>query len=161
MEIDEGVRGKNLEIDRRGWKRKRKRKVTESHDFLFRWPVEPRLLGLTPWGQLSAIDSPASYTPDMPSHAKHRVTSIFARMSADTRAILHTTVTERVRRSSPGTQTPANVWRVLAYILVARVPPTSRMASVPSDTLLLRQSMKTAVYGATSITHDQGYHRER
>ena len=91
MEIDEGARGKNVEIDRRGWKRK----VTESHDFLFRWPVEPRLLGLTPWGQLSAIDSPASYTPDMPSHAKHRVTPIFARTSADTRAILHTTVAER------------------------------------------------------------------
>lgn len=54
-----------------------KRKAS-SHDFLFRWAVGPRLLALTPRGQLSDIDSPASYMPDMLSHAKHRVISIFA-----------------------------------------------------------------------------------
>lgn len=48
-----------------------------SHDFLFHWAVGPRLLALTPRGQLSDIDSPASYMPDMLSHAKHRVISIF------------------------------------------------------------------------------------
>lgn len=41
-------------------------------------PIGPRLLALTPRGQLSDIDSPASYMPDMLSHAKHRVISIFA-----------------------------------------------------------------------------------
>lgn len=54
------------------------RKKESSHDFLFRWAVGPRLLALTPRGQLSDIDSPASYMPDMLSHAKHRVISIFA-----------------------------------------------------------------------------------
>jgi len=53
------------------------RKKESSHDFLFRWAVGPRLLALTPWGQLSDIDSPALYMPDMLSHAKHRVISIF------------------------------------------------------------------------------------
>lgn len=56
-----------------GWRKKK-----SSHDFLFRWAVGPRLLALTQRGQLSDIDSPASYMPDMLSHAKHRVSSIFA-----------------------------------------------------------------------------------
>jgi len=55
-----------------------RKKKESSHDFLFRWAVGPRLLVLTLWGQLSDIDSPASYMPDMLSHAKHRVISIFA-----------------------------------------------------------------------------------
>ena len=114
--------------------------------------METRLLALTPWGQLSAIDSPASYTPDIPSHAKHRVISIFvgrygryecdASRSPGVRCVLvHDHVHSRGER--------------LPHHRRSHISQTSPMASLQSDTLLLRQSMKFPVYGQPLTTFDQ------
>lgn len=113
--------------------------------------MKTRLLALTPWGQLSAIDSPASYTPDIPSHAKHRVISIFVRMSVDTSAmhrspgvrcvLVHDHVHSRRER--------------LPHHRRSHFSQTGPMASLQSDTLLLRQSMKFLVYGLPLTTFNQ------